>query len=216
MATPVMPTPEIPAPALSRQPSRIPRLLAIIALLLVLGGGLFAWGVQRFASAAIALAPAHTPEADGIVVLTGGSQRVNDGVRLLARNHGRRLLVTGAHPATGRAELARATGEARALIDCCVDIGYQALNTHGNAREAAEWARQHGFSSLIIVTSNYHMPRTLLLLRQHMPTVSLHPYPVANPRLDLEHWWTHGATARLLVGEYCKYLAALLKQGIGV
>ncbi len=99
--------------------------------------------------------------ADGIVVLTGGTSRVSDALELLASGRGKRLLITGVNPDTTTGDIAREVVSYNKLLACCVDLDYSALNTYGNAVQARRWAMAHGFHSLIVVTSAYHMPRAL-------------------------------------------------------
>jgi uncharacterized SAM-binding protein YcdF (DUF218 family) len=156
----------------------------------------------------VSMAPAR---GDGIVALTGGAERLSDALRLLASGRGRRLLISGVHPETTDRELARAQPDYAAFARCCVDLGRRALNTAGNAVETRRWAERHGFHSLIVVTSGYHMPRTLMELAREMPNVELIPYAVVTDRLREEPWWRDWATAKLLAGEYVKYVAALVR-----
>lgn len=146
--------------------------------------------------------------ADGIVVLTGGSSRVSDGMELLAADRARRLLISGVRAGNGRFDISRAMPEREGLLTCCVDLGRFAVNTRGNAAEARRWASDRGFRSLIVVTSNYHMPRAISEFSHAMPTVTLIPYPVVGDQWRSEPWWTSGATARLLLTEYVKFLFA--------
>jgi uncharacterized SAM-binding protein YcdF (DUF218 family) len=92
-----------------------------------------------------------------------------------------------------------------------VDLGRAALDTRGNAEETNEWVDKHGFTSLIVVTSSYHMPRTLIEFARTMPHVRLIPHAVASPNFHIEEWWSHGGTRRLLIKEYAKYLNALVR-----
>jgi uncharacterized SAM-binding protein YcdF (DUF218 family) len=175
------------------------------ATVVFLGGFLlFATGIPRTKSM-----PAHP--ADGIVALTGGASRISDAMELLADNQGKRLLISGVNPATKPGELIRLTPEYEKLFSCCIDLGHQALNTTGNALEIEQWARALGFRSLIVVTSSWHMPRALIELRREMPNTELIPYSVVTDRMRDEPWWTNGQTARLLMLEYLKYLAAIAR-----
>jgi uncharacterized SAM-binding protein YcdF (DUF218 family) len=149
--------------------------------------------------------------ADGIVVLTGGSSRVSDAVELLAGGYGRRLLISGVHWTNGTADISRSVPDSQSLLDCCVDLDRSAINTRSNATETRRWARDRGLRSLIIVTSNYHMPRALIELSYAMPEVRLVPYPVIGEKWRDGPWWTSGAAARLLLSEYVKYLAACVR-----
>lgn len=149
--------------------------------------------------------------SDGIVALTGGAERLSDALRLLASGRGKRLLISGVHPETTERELARAQPDYAAFARCCVDLGRRALNTAGNAVETGRWAKGHGFHSLIVVTSGYHMPRTMMELAREMPRVELIPYAVVTDRLGNEPWWRDWDAAKVLVYEYVKYVAALVR-----
>jgi len=150
--------------------------------------------------------------ADGIVVLTGGTSRVTDGLELLAAGRGKRLLITGVNPGTTTSDIARQVANYGQILACCVDLDYSALNTLGNAVETRRWAVDRGFRSLIIVTSAYHMPRALAEIAHQLPDVTLLPFPVVSDRLRLEPWWSNGATTRLVLSEYFKYLFAQIRM----
>src|SRR5438046_1126858 len=152
-----------------------------------------------------------TPDrkADGIVVLTGGSSRVSDAMELLAGGYGKRLLISGVHPTNAVSDISRSLPDNQSrLLRCCVDLDRSAVNTRSNAAETRRWVRERGFKSLIVVTSNYHMPRAILELAHAMPDVTLIPFAVVGDRWRDEPWWTSGATLRLLLSEYAKYVAA--------
>jgi len=169
-----------------------------LALGWLLGFGWFLWLTSQSA------APA--PAVDAIVVLTGGPDRVEVGLRLLAGGTGRRLLVSGAGEKTDLAALARRAELDPAPLEQRITLGHAAHSTRGNALETADWAREHDTHSLLVVTSWFHMPRALVELRRAMPAVTILPYPVGH--LDAGEF-THPGMARRLVGEYHKYLAAL-------
>ncbi len=150
-------------------------------------------------------------KADGIVVLTGGSSRVSDAVELLAGGYGKRLLISGVHPTNDANDISRSLPEARSFINCCVDLDYSAINTRSNAAQTRRWAGGRGFKSLIVVTSNYHMPRAIVELSHAMPSIELIPYAVVGEKWRDEPWWTSGPTLRLLLSEYAKYVAAEMR-----
>jgi uncharacterized SAM-binding protein YcdF (DUF218 family) len=159
--------------------------------------------------------------ADGIVVLTGGSSRVAEALELLANGFGKRLLISGVHPTNGAANISRTLPDRQRLLDCCVDLDRSAVNTRSNAVETRRWVHERGFRSLIVVTSNYHMPRAIVELSYEMPDIELIPFSVIGDKWREEPWWTSGPTLRLLLSEYVKYLAAearvrLAEMGIGV
>src|SRR6267142_3195151 len=149
--------------------------------------------------------------ADGIVVLTGGSSRVSDAMELLAGGYGKRLLISGVHPTNAASDISRSLSDNQSLLSCCVDLDRSAVNTRSNAAETRRWARERGFKSLIVVTSNYHMPRAIVELSHAMPDVALIPFAVVGDKWREEPWWTSSTTLRLLLWEYVKYVAAELR-----
>lgn len=172
-------------------------------------------GFVVFANAVLSEAPASQPhKADGIVALTGTQQRISVAAELLARGLAKRLLVTGVNRQATGEEIRRLTQLDQRLFDCCVDLGYEAQNTIGNAEETRAWVQQHGFTSLIVVTSSYHMPRTLVELGRVMPDVELIPYPVAFGQARDGAWWTNPALVRLLVAEYLKFLPSAARYAL--
>ena len=180
--------------------------LGVLAALALIGG--FAGFVWLLPSQQVTL----DQSADGIVVLTGGTSRVSDALELLAAGRGKRLLITGVNPGTTTTDIARQTVDHDRWLTCCVDLDYSALNTLGNAVQARRWALEHRFQSLIVVTSAYHMPRALAELGHQLPEATLIPYPVVSDRLRIEPWWSNGATARLVVSEYLKFLVAKVRM----
>jgi uncharacterized SAM-binding protein YcdF (DUF218 family) len=151
--------------------------------------------------------------ADGIVVLTGGSSRVSDAMELLAGGYGKRLLISGVHPTNAASDISRSLPDSsppdsQTLLNCCVDLDRSAVNTRSNAAETRRWAHDRGFKSLIVVTSNYHMPRAIVELSHAMPDIALIPFAVVGDKWRDEPWWTSGMTFRLLLSEYAKYVAA--------
>src|SRR3954447_15403848 len=149
-------------------------------------------------------------DADGIVVLTGGASRVADAIELLAAGHGRRLLISGVNRSTNRSEISRLNPEFAPVVRCCVDFD-RSLNTLGNAVETRRWTEAKDFHSLIVVTSNYHMPRALIEIGHQLPDVALVPFPVVTDKLRTESWWGDMARTRLLLLEYVKYIFANLR-----
>jgi uncharacterized SAM-binding protein YcdF (DUF218 family) len=150
--------------------------------------------------------------ADGIVVLTGAATRIPDALQLLNAKHGKRLLITGVHPTTSAKEISRLMPLNQQVFTCCVDLDRSALNTLGNALETRRWARERGFSSLIIVTSNWHMPRAMAELSHQLPDATLIPYPVLSEKIKSSAWLTDPEILRLLVSEYLKYLFAVVRM----
>lgn len=158
-----------------------------------------------------------TTRTDAIVVLTGGSERLRTGVRLLAEDRAERLFVTGVHPAVDRDRLlalsGEASGDAAPGLAARIDAGHAARDTPGNAEETRVWMRGRGYRSLRLVTSGYHMPRSLLEFGRALPGATVIPHPVFSARLDHDNWWQSPQTAMVVISEFNKYLLALLSRG---
>jgi len=184
------------------------RTAFIACLLLVVGFVAFAVSVKSSDQA-------DGSKADGIVALTGGKARIGEAVRLLAKGNAKRMLITGVNPATTKEQLVPLVPEGGELFGCCIDLGREAEDTTGNAVETREWADTHGYKSLIVVTSSYHMPRTLLELRHVMPHLLLIPHAVEPDSFRSEKWWSDRDVMRLMVSEYVKYLTGLVRNFAG-
>jgi uncharacterized SAM-binding protein YcdF (DUF218 family) len=183
--------------------------LGLLATVAVVGGG-FVWFVWHMPAEEVTL----KQDADGIVVLTGGASRIEDAMELLAAGHGKRMLISGVHRATSSAEIARLIPRYERFVSCCVDLDHSAVNTVGNAVETRRWVKDQGFTSLIVVTSAYHMPRTMAELAKQLPDTALVPFPVVTDKLRSEPWWASAPTARLILSEYAKFVVAQLRMRI--
>ncbi len=191
------------------------RWIGFLTMVVTVGGGLllaggFFWFAAQIPGDEVTLGR----KADGIVALTGAAARIPDAIELLAAERGKRLLITGVHRATSAKEIARLTPLYSQYFTCCIDLDRSALNTFGNALETKRWAREHGFNSLVVVTSNWHMPRAMAEIAHQLPDVTLIPYPVISEMVKTEPWWSNTGTARFLGAEYLKYLFALTRMRI--
>lgn len=155
--------------------------------------------------------PPEQPSADAIIVLTGGQARIATAVDLLKAGKGERLLISGVNPVAREIDLQVATGSDPGLFDCCVDLDRAAVDTVGNAEESAKWMASHAYGKVIVVTNNYHMPRSMLEMRHILGDAELVPYPVVNSRLDGGKWLTRPDALRVLMTEYVKLIAAGLR-----
>jgi uncharacterized SAM-binding protein YcdF (DUF218 family) len=183
------------------------------AIVLVTGAAVaLVIGFLSFVDDIVETAPPADARAEGIVVLTGGSARIEAALRLLAEGRASRLLISGVNPSVGSTALAGVVDDdADAMLACCVDLGHEALDTSGNASETRIWAENQHFRSLIVVTSAYHMPRSLAELGAVMPDVELVAYPVLNPELRLDDWWRDPAAFEVLAREYGKFLLVMAR-----
>lgn len=182
-------------------------ITAAVAGFVVLAFGFF-WFISQVPDEEVSL----NRNADGIVVLTGAATRIPDALELLNSKRGGRLLITGVHRTTSAKEIARLTPLNQQLFTCCVDLDRSALNTLGNALETRRWARERGFTSLIIVTSNWHMPRAMVELAHQLPDVTLIQYPVLSEKIKSSAWLSDTEIMRLLASEYLKYVFAVVRM----
>ncbi len=175
-------------------------------ILRIAAGLLLAW-IFGFAWFAIGLpGPADDRFTDAIVVPTGGAGRVRRGLTLLERHRARRMLVSGVDRRVRPQELSASFGAPPALIGCCVDLGRDAVDTRSNAAETAIWVRAHGYRSVRLVTTDWHMARARFeIARMLGGNVVLLPDAVPSEP---------GLTA--LLTEYNKYLLRRVTTPIGL
>jgi uncharacterized SAM-binding protein YcdF (DUF218 family) len=174
------------------------RLLAVAALLYLLGFALFSFSLGR---------PLGARKTDAIVVPTGGPGRISRGIAVLKAGEAKRMLISGTAPDVRPIELALEYGVEPRWFACCIDLGQEAVDTRSNGDETAEWVRTHGFRSVRLVTAEWHMPRARLELTHALgPDVEVvGDAVVTHPRFGM------------LVREYNKYLVrrAAILFGIG-
>ncbi len=185
------------------------RPLRWIGLAAVIIVGAWISGLIWFAESIPRGGPAAERHTDAVVVLTGGSGRLDAGLDLVTAGQAEKLFVSGVYQGVDVAALLALAQQDPAGLDCCIVIGYSADNTRGNARETAAWMSEEGYRTLRLVTANYHMRRSLLEFRRMMPGVELIPHPVAPPHVRLDDWWRREGTARLVASEFNKFLWAL-------
>lgn len=192
------------------------RFVRVVILLCVIAfGGLFG-GFLWFADSVASMRPPATAKADAIIVLTGGYLRIEQAVGLLRDGVGKRLLISGVNPTTTRTQIRKMTQGSSDLFTCCVDMGYKALDTIGNANEAASWIRDHGYGSVVVVTNNYHMHRSLHELRSASPQTEFVAYPVISSDLARTNWFVEPDVVRTMLYEYMKFVAAAGRDLTGI
>ena len=189
-----------------RRPRLLRRLLALCALpALVWLAGLAWFGFT------MPQTPADgRTKTDAIVVLTGGSGRLAEGIRLLAAGVAPVLFVSGVDPRVDRQSVLRGAGGVPDALASRIVLGYRAEHTQGNANETALWARK--LDSLRLVTSNYHMRRSLLELRSALPDARLIAHPVFPQAVSRGQWWRSLGGIAIVNGEFYKFAAALIRM----
>jgi uncharacterized SAM-binding protein YcdF (DUF218 family) len=171
--------------------------IVVAAITLAFGAG-FAWFVH------LAGRPAEPPShTDGVVAFTGGPDRVETALRLLAAGRADRLLLSGIGGGAELAELAHRAGLDPLPLSARVTLDRTAATTKGNAQQTAAWARANNIHSLLVVTASYHMPRALTELARALPEVALYPLPI----VPAERPDRPTPPIRLMAEEYVKFLA---------
>ena len=197
-----------------RRPRRFLRRMVIVTL-----GVLLVWvaGLFHFADSIPKSIEDPTRHTNAIVVLTGGSGRLEEGLNLLELNMAERLFVSGVYQGVDVKTLIRMFEHnprhqgLSHLLETRVSIG-MANNTLGNATETADWIAGKGIRSMRLVTAAYHMPRSLLEFKHVMPNVQIITHPVFPAHVKVDEWWAWSGTAELIAGEYNKSLFARLRQ----
>nr|WP_183229170.1 YdcF family protein [Bartonella callosciuri] len=177
--------------------------LLTIILLFYVGFVIFSEKTERLQP------PNPLPKADAIIVLTGGGNRIETGLKLLQQGLGSRLLISGVNTTTTLKNFMHSTHITPQLFTCCVDIGYKAMNTKGNAKESAAWIKKHHYKTLYIVTHDYHMWRSLRELKYLMPDIHFIAYPVK--KNGNESMIQQINKTRILAFQYIKTIQVYLK-----
>ena len=194
-------------------------VLAVLFLAALWLGGLYSFTRDIFRDAAAATFANNLPEGetlgaaklDAVVVLTGGSNRLQTGFDLLEQGRGKKLFISGVYQGVDVRELMdQWKQDANAELDCCVVLGFDADNTRGNAQETANWMETENYHSLYLVTAHYHMKRALLEFNRLGADWDLRPWPVVPDGMDMNNWWRDGRYRSLIIREYNKYLVALV------
>lgn len=188
-------------------------LMKLLLIAIFIGIGLFIGGFLQFTSKiSNTVQPASVEAADAIVVLTGGSTRIETALELLGQKKGQKLLISGVNAGTKAADIQAMHSDRAYLFACCIDLERVAADTIGNAAETAKWVKENDYKSLIIVTSAYHMPRSMLEYHRQLANTKLTPYPVPLDSINRDEWWKNADTLRFMLNEYMKYLGARLRN----
>lgn len=141
----------------------------------------------------------------GIVVFTGGSgERIERALNLYGTGVADRVLISGTHPQVTKSDLA-STGDFN-IIDCCVDLGPKAQTTIGNALEARDWARDNDYRAILLVTSDFHLPRARVELAHAAPDLTIIVVPVSTHLAPQEGWYRSATVWKILGREYVKFI----------
>lgn len=197
-------------PVYRRGPHRSVKALFFLLVFLLVG---WAGGLYLFASSIPSTLIDDVTRTDAIVVLTGGSGRLNEGVRLLSERRAERLFVSGVYRGVDVATLLELSKQNPQELSCCIGIGH-AEDTIGNARETLDWVRDNRVQSLRLVTSAYHMPRAMLEFTNAILDIKIIAHPVFSDFVKQESWWKWPGTTDLIVSEYNKFLLAWIRHRV--
>ncbi|MCR4379122.1 MAG: YdcF family protein [Rhodospirillales bacterium] len=196
---------------MARPPSRRSHGVSRFGAALILSAGLWGAGLFRYAEAIPTTVADAGVKTDAIVVLTGGSGRLDEGLTLLEQGFAGKLFISGVYQGVDMQNLLQAYRDSPQDLNCCVAIGH-AVDTINNAIETAQWVRENKITSLRLVTGAYHMPRSVLEFEQAMPGVTIVEHPVFPAHVKQEDWWAWPGTTGLIVGEYNKFILAWLRH----
>lgn len=180
-----------------------------IFIITALAGGVWLAGLILF-TRIIPSGPLNDIETtDGIVIFTGGRTRLDVALDLFQQKKAKYLLISGVNPESTLSQKVNLMPN-----KANITLGYSALDTFGNAAEAAAWAYSHRIKTLRLITSNYHMPRSLFELRHLLPDIEIIPHPVVGKSFLQAKWWLDLHTLYLVTQEYNKFLFALIRRPI--
>lgn len=192
---------------------RYSRSLILLAAAIVFSA--YTAGLHAFVKDALSMQPVAEEKLDAVVVLTGGTNRIDAGFDLIEKGFGKKLFISGVYRGNEISRLLKLwRSEPQDSLDCCVALGFSADNTVGNAVETVAWLKEQDYHSIYLVTSNYHIRRALLEFELSEPDLKIIPYPVAPGRLDIGVWWKDPPTRSLVLREYTKYIAAYAVHGL--
>lgn len=151
-------------------------------------------------------------QTDAVVVLTGGKSRLDTGLKLFFKGYAKQLFISGVALDGGDMKnLLKVAQRSPNKLACCINVGFS-KNTAENAFETATWISSSGFQSLRLVTATYHMPRSLLEMKNQMPDIKIIPHPVFPILFKRESWWLWPGTVKLLTSEFNKYIFAKIRM----
>ena len=179
---------------------------------------LFFITLNNFKENILSLTKYNNKESLNIVILTGGTNRIKDGLKIIedfkkSKKINYKILVSGTGMGFTKSSLKKKLGPNfnPKLIQCCVDLDSVSKNTFTNASETFKWAKKNDIKEFILITSNYHMPRAILEFKNVMPKLKIYTYAIIPKKHNIENWLNSYETFNLIFTEYCKYIFASLR-----
>ena len=179
---------------------------------------LFFIELNNFKKNILSLTKYNNIESPNIVILTGGANRIKDGLKIIedfknSKNINYKILVSGTGMGFTKSSLKKKLGPNfnSQLIQCCIDLDSVSKNTLTNASETFKWTSKNDIKEFILITSNYHMPRAILEFKNVMPNLKIYTYAITPKKHDIENWLSSYQTFSLVFTEYCKFIIASLR-----
>ena len=179
---------------------------------------LFVIELNNFKNNILFLTKYNDIESPNIVILTGGANRIKDGLKIIqdfknSKNINYKILVSGTGNGFTKSSLKKKLGPNfnSQLIQCCIDLDGISKNTLTNATETFKWTIKNDIKEFILITSNYHMPRAILEFKNVMPNLKIYTYAITPKKHDIENWLSSYQTFSLVFTEYCKFIIAGLR-----
>ncbi len=194
------------------RPLNLNKYIKIALIILCITIILWFYGLIRFLHMIPDKITNETQTTDAIVVLTGGKNRLKKGLQLLTTKTAKKLFISGVYRGNDVRRLLKIQQHNPTEVLCCINLGYAATSTAGNALETHEWIKKNQFNSIQLVTANYHMPRSLMLFKNAMPKIKIIPSPVFPAQFKRAEWWVQPRTLSLIISEYLKYSFATIRN----
>ena len=153
--------------------------------------------------------PSETSESTGIVVLTGGKNRIEKGVDLLSKGYGNKLLISGVFMPSEIEAKFSLEKEKKELFRCCVFFDQRSRNTLENAQEVDKWLKENkDIKTIILVSSYYHLPRSIMIFEKKINSnVKIYPKPAIQNINFRNQFFFH---IRLIISEYLKVIYTIV------
>ena len=176
-------------------------------------------GLFNYQEKILSLKEYSPKRASNIVILTGGSNRIRDGLKIIKNLESSaiintKLLISGTGKGFTISNVKKLLPKNKSLnmfLKCCIELDNKSKNTHSNAIETLKWTKKNNIKTFILITSNYHMPRAALEFKAQMPNFEIITHPITPKKHDISNWMHSFETFSLIFIEYSKFLIAISK-----
>lgn len=148
-------------------------------------------------------------KTDAIIALTGGKNRIGEAVNLLNKGLADKMFISGVQKDISLKEISKQQA-LKIETKREIEIGNQSTNTVENAIETNDWIKKNHIKSIRLVTSNYHIPRSMEEFKARNPKLLIIPHPVYSESVS-KKWWKNEGSFYLIASEYTKFLYVCLR-----